>query len=127
MTAKVAYQGTRDVQPAEPADSLPQTPLETALAQLWAELLGIDRVYRNDNFFHLGGHSLKAATLFYRIKENFHVGLPLGLIFEAPTLAALARQIETAGNEAIVRDSVQIKQGCIDQAIFYLPGVGGIR
>lgn len=125
MTTKVAYQATRDVQPAEPADSLPQTPLETALAQLWAELLGIDRVYRNDNFFHLGGNSLKAATLFYRIKENFHVGLPLGLIFETPTLAALAGKIEAAGNEAIVRDSVQIKQGCIDQAIFYLPGVGG--
>ncbi|QNM97394.1 non-ribosomal peptide synthetase [Chitinimonas koreensis] len=73
----------------------PQGETETALAALWAELLGLDRVGRHDNFFELGGHSLLAVSLIARMRQ---AGLPADVqaLFTAPTLAELAARIEPA-------------------------------
>jgi acyl carrier protein len=67
-----------------------RTPLEEVLAGIWAELLGVDRVGVEHNFFELGGHSLLAAQLMTRLREVFRVELPLGIMFEEPTVSALA-------------------------------------
>jgi thioesterase domain-containing protein/acyl carrier protein len=104
---------------------LPQSPLERILAGVWQDLLGIDTVYLDDNFFHLGGHSLLAAKLFYRLEEHFQIDLPLGLIFEAPTVRQLAACLQKHQHEAISKTLVQIKPGRLKHGIFYLPGVGG--
>jgi acyl carrier protein len=68
----------------------PRTPLEEILAGIWADLLGIEQVGVEHNFFELGGHSLLAAQLLTRLREVFRVELPLGIIFEQPTVSALA-------------------------------------
>jgi natural product biosynthesis luciferase-like monooxygenase protein len=68
----------------------PRTPVEEVLADLWVELLGVDRVGAEDNFFELGGHSLLATQLITRLREIFRVELPLGIIFEAATVSGLA-------------------------------------
>src|SRR5437762_8589070 len=68
----------------------PRTPVEEILADLWAELLGVDRVGAEDNFFELGGHSLLATQLITRLREVFRVELPLGILFQAPTVSAIA-------------------------------------
>jgi acyl carrier protein len=68
----------------------PRTPVEEILAEIWAELLGVNRVGAEDNFFELGGHSLVATQLITRLREIFHVELPLGIIFDAPTISGLA-------------------------------------
>jgi acyl carrier protein len=68
----------------------PRTPVEEILADIWAELLGVDRVGAEDNFFELGGHSLLATQLMTRLREVFRIELPLGIIFEAPTVSGLA-------------------------------------
>lgn len=72
----------------------PQTVIEQRLAALIAPLLRIDRVGVNDNFFLLGGHSLLGTQLITRIREAFGVDLPLLSLFDHPTLAGMASEIE---------------------------------
>ncbi|MGH8082210.1 MAG: non-ribosomal peptide synthetase, partial [Lysobacter sp.] len=70
----------------------PQGEVETALARIWAELLGRDRIGRHDHFFGLGGHSLLAVTLVARMRRaGLHVDVRA--VFVAPTLQALAAQV----------------------------------
>jgi len=77
---------------AAPAEA--QTRTEKALAALWAELLGLDRVGVNDDFFDLGGHSLLAIRAVARARDQFGVNLPLRNLLDAPTVARLARVID---------------------------------
>ena len=72
----------------------PESPLEKQLATMWAELLGAERVGIHDDFFALGGHSLVAMQLVSRIMTAMQVELPLDALFNAPTIAGLARQID---------------------------------
>jgi amino acid adenylation domain-containing protein len=72
------------------AYTAPRTPLEKTLAQLWAEVLRLERVGINDNFFEVGGHSLMATRLISAIHTTFQVDLPLRSLFEAPTIARQA-------------------------------------
>ncbi|CAN5762352.1 hypothetical protein BH09VER1_BH09VER1_13410 [soil metagenome] len=68
----------------------PRTETEKELAAIWCELLELPAVGRDDNFFHLGGHSLLGLKLFSRILKNFKVSLPLATLLKAPTLRTLA-------------------------------------
>jgi amino acid adenylation domain-containing protein len=77
----------------------PTTSLEAALVELWTQLLG-RKVGIHDHFFELGGHSLLATQLVSRIRDRFQVELPLRNIFETPTIAELAQQIESLNQEA---------------------------
>jgi amino acid adenylation domain-containing protein len=81
-----------------PAYQPPRTPTEEALATLWAELLGLDQVGVNDDFFALGGHSLLATRLMTRVRSAFGADVPLAALFDAPTVAALA----TAVNKSLL-------------------------
>ncbi|HEV2843494.1 MAG TPA: acyltransferase domain-containing protein, partial [Thermoanaerobaculia bacterium] len=72
----------------------PGSETESRLAGLWGEVLAIERVGVEDNFFDLGGHSLLAIQLASRIREVFAVDLLLGTLSEAPTIARLARWID---------------------------------
>jgi acyl carrier protein len=74
--------------------SAPESPVEKQLATMWAELLGADKVGIHDDFFALGGHSLVAMQLVSRIMTAMQVELPLDALFNAPTIAGLARQID---------------------------------
>jgi amino acid adenylation domain-containing protein len=62
-------------------------PIEEILAGIWAEVLGLANIGRNDNFFEAGGHSLLATQVISRIRTAFRVDLPLRAIFEAPKIA----------------------------------------
>ncbi|MFB2875778.1 AMP-binding enzyme, partial [Floridanema aerugineum] len=79
----------------EPSDKYeaPRTPVEETLAQIWIELLKVERVGIHDNFFELGGHSLLATQLVLCIRDRFKVELPLRDLFNAATLAELAQTI----------------------------------
>ncbi len=74
----------------------PRTPTEIALADLWAEVLHLDRVGVDDNFFAIGGHSLVASGLVRRINDRFGTSLSLRKLFLHPTVATLANQLQPA-------------------------------
>jgi amino acid adenylation domain-containing protein len=78
---------------AAPAFVPPRTPLEAALAQIWAEVLHLERVGVQDNFFALGGHSLLATQIASRIRERLQATMPLQLLFTAPSVAQLAEHL----------------------------------
>ena len=71
----------------------PRCEAERQLAEIWAEVLGIDRVGIHDNFFDLGGHSLAATRVVSRITETFQLELPIQSLFDRPTVAAIAAVI----------------------------------
>ncbi|WP_339493125.1 amino acid adenylation domain-containing protein, partial [Pseudomonas sp. EA_15y_Pfl2_R67] len=73
----------------------PNGETETLLAQIWADLLGLERIGRHDDFFELGGHSLLAVQVTLRARETFGVEVPLRGLFEHPSLLALADLINT--------------------------------
>ncbi len=77
----------------------PRTPLEKSLAEIWAEVLGIELVGIEDNFLELGGQSLLAITIVSRIRDKYQVDLPMRSLFDSPTIAQLARQIETLSHK----------------------------
>jgi len=83
---------------AEPSFVPPATPLEALLADVCAEVLGIERAGMRDNFFALGGHSLLATQLVSRLEQEHGVGVTLQMVFDAADLAALAGRIEEAGS-----------------------------
>ncbi|HZW29446.1 MAG TPA: amino acid adenylation domain-containing protein [Isosphaeraceae bacterium] len=72
----------------------PRGPIEVALAEIWAEVLGGDRFGAHDNFFERGGHSLVAIRLLARARHTFDVEVPLKDFLDEPTIAGLARLIQ---------------------------------
>ncbi len=79
-----AYPGSR------PSYVPPSTPLEKVLAGIWAEVLGLERVGIQDNFFDIGGHSLLTIRLVARISDLYKIKLPIRTVFESPTISELA-------------------------------------
>jgi amino acid adenylation domain-containing protein len=72
----------------------PRTFVEQQIADLWAEVLKLERVGIHDNFFELGGYSLIGIQMMTRLRQNLGVELPLHILFEAPTIAKLSDRIE---------------------------------
>jgi amino acid adenylation domain-containing protein len=88
----------------------PETAIEKELAQIWSEILGLDieKIGVNTNFFHAGGHSLKAAALGARIHKQMAVNIPLLTLFKAPTLrqqAEFVRNTVKNDDDAVLNDS----------------------
>lgn len=71
----------------------PRTPLEQMVAEMWKEILRVERVGLNDNFFELGGHSLLATQFISRLRQELQIDFPLSSLFESPTTAACASAI----------------------------------
>jgi len=82
---------------ATPPERSPFSPLEAALGGLWSTVLQLGTIDRNDDFFLLGGDSLRGARLLASVKVVFGIELPLRALFtEAATVAGMARTIEAA-------------------------------
>lgn len=93
-----------------------RTSLERKLAESVAELLGLERVGANDNFFQIGGHSLFCTQLIARIQSNFGVELSARTVFESPTVALLALEIEPLMVSKISEMSEYKIQHALEQA-----------
>ncbi|GCF08365.1 non-ribosomal peptide synthetase [Dictyobacter arantiisoli] len=85
---------TEQEQPAR--SNPPRTPIEEVLAGIWQEVLGLNHLGRDDDFFMLGGHSLLGTRVIARLQTIFGREIPITWLFDAPTVAALAERIEEA-------------------------------
>jgi acyl carrier protein len=73
----------------------PRNASEQAIADIWAEILGVKRIGVHDNFFDRGGHSLKATQIVSRLRKMFGSEIPLRYMFQFPTIAELAAVIDS--------------------------------
>ncbi|MEH2268243.1 MAG: amino acid adenylation domain-containing protein [Nostoc sp.] len=86
---------------------LPRTPIEAQLAQIWSEVLGVERIGVKDNFFELGGHSLLATQVLSEINSAFGLDLSIQMMFESPTVAGIAAYIEVVD---LVTQNLSVKE-----------------
>jgi acyl-CoA synthetase (AMP-forming)/AMP-acid ligase II/thioesterase domain-containing protein len=109
----------------EPQDALvaPRTSTETALARMWMELLRIDRVGVNNDFFRLGGDSVLAAGLFTEIHQTFGKDLPMATLLNGATIEHLARMIDNPATSWSSLVELQAQGAC--PPFFLVHGVGG--
>lgn len=99
----------------------PQPGIETLLADIWATVLGVEQVSREDNFFDLGGHSLLAMQVVARIQETFAIEFPLRQFFGALNLADLSglivqEQMKQSSNDDVSQILSELNQLSDDQA-----------
>ena len=79
---------------------VPETPVEIKVAEIWSEVLGVERIGRNDNFFDLGGHSLLATRMMARLNDVYGKIVSLQTVFEKPTLSQFALVVEQTQNSS---------------------------
>ena len=103
----------------------PRNGMEVQLTALWQQVLGMQEIGIHDNFFDLGGHSLKAAQLFFQLELVFGKQLPLATLFQAPTIAELATVLTKASWVPPWQSLVAIQPGGTGLPLFMVPGVGG--
>ncbi|MEH2058022.1 MAG: amino acid adenylation domain-containing protein [Nostoc sp.] len=99
----------------------PGTSTEQELATIWVEVLKVKQVGIHDDFFELGGHSLLATQVISRLREAFSLDFTLRYLFENPTIAELAQQIEQAEDDAltqILREVDQLSEEEVTQQLF---------
>ena len=77
----------------------PQGEVEEALARIWSEVLGVERVGRHDNFFDVGGHSLQLIRVHSMLKERLRTSLSVMDLFKHPTIDALVERIVRGADE----------------------------
>ncbi len=103
----------------------PRDPLEMQLALAFAEVLNLERVGLNENFFELGGHSLMILSLVSAIRERLDIELPVPLLFQSNTVAALAAIIREHGGGHDMGPLVDIKITGSKNPLFLVHAVGG--
>ncbi|NJN99265.1 MAG: non-ribosomal peptide synthetase, partial [Anaerolineales bacterium] len=84
----------------------PHTSTEQSLAEIWATVLGVERMGVNENFFEAGGHSLLATQVMARIHQAFGFDLPLRCLFEAPTIAEFATLVDQYEVERVDQETL---------------------
>jgi acyl transferase domain-containing protein/thioesterase domain-containing protein/acyl carrier protein len=108
----------------------PEGEIESVLAEWWRELLGVETVGLDDDFFDLGGHSLIAVRMFSKIKKTYEQDLNLSTLFEARTIRQLAALIRKAGTSIVPEVApssavVAIRREGSRLPLFVVSGVGG--
>jgi amino acid adenylation domain-containing protein len=133
-TGKVDYRAL----PAPDADAYgtrvyeaPADGTEASLAEIWSELLRVERVGRRDSFFELGGHSLLAVQVISRVRQLLGVEVTLGELFAEPVLADFARCLEQAGQAGLppvepVERSGPLALSFAQQRLWFLEQLGAV-
>ena len=120
---------TADKKTALNGYAAPQTDVEIGLAEIWTDILEVKQVGLYDDFFALGGHSLLSVRLIAEIQKRFGLKLPISVLFNSPTIAALARTIEKSqyfsGHPAPATPLVPIQPRGSKTPIYFIHPIGG--
>ncbi|NCR78513.1 MAG: amino acid adenylation domain-containing protein [Microcystis aeruginosa K13-05] len=84
----------------------PRTATEKIVAEIWQDVLGLKQISIFDNFFDLGGHSLKAAQVISRLREQLAINIPLNYLFSEPTVAGLSSNLDLNLSDEIESDQI---------------------
>jgi acyl carrier protein len=84
----------------------PRTATEKIVAEIWQDVLGLKQISIFDNFFDLGGHSLKAAQVISRLREQLAINIPLNYLFSEPTVAGLSSNLDLNLSDKIESDQI---------------------
>jgi amino acid adenylation domain-containing protein len=103
----------------------PRTEVEWDLTEVWMDVLKVKPIGVHDNFFDLGGHSFLAAVLMARIKQQLGQSLPLGTLFEAPTVEKLAAVLQQHRKGGSGSSLVALHEGGSNPPLFLISGLGG--
>ena len=104
----------------------PRNLTEEVLASIWCEILGLQKIGINENFFDRGGHSLLGVQLITQIRSSFQCELPLRSLFQAPTIAELAVLLKQENPfPANCSHLLEIQKGGGKKPLFFIPGGGG--
>lgn len=103
----------------------PRDTLELKLVHIWQDILGIQPIGINDNFFNLGGHSLVAVRLMAQVHEKFAQNMPLTTLFQAPTIEQMAIALREPMLSQPWSPLVKIQPNGSKRPFFCLPGTGG--
>ena len=130
-SARIRAQRTERRELEESLESFiaPRTAMEARVAEIWAPLLGVKRVGAEDNFFERGGHSLLVMQVASRLRETLGRDVPVRMLFEAPTVSALASRLDElvkdglrTGRPALVRTArtEALPQSFAQQRLWFL-------
>ncbi len=95
----------------------PNTYVEELVAGIWTEVLGLERIGVEENFFDLGGHSLLATQVVSRVRRVLNLDIPLRLLFESPTISSFARSLEQLRKAGRVWQAPPIRPVSRDQML----------
>jgi len=109
---KINYQELRELDETDVREKReetgPETDVEQVIAMCWCEILELDDLSIHANFFELGGHSLLATQVIARVRSIFQIDCPLRWLFEFPTVAEFARQLERTDDEQKIAEIAQL-------------------
>jgi thioesterase domain-containing protein len=129
-SAPEVYEGTRASTPIAPKTDMSEGGVEAALTGWWQELLLLDQVGLDDDFFEAGGHSLLGVQLFAKVKETYGVDLALSTLFDARTIRLLAEVIRQDRKPSVAESEswfklVPIQPEGSRAPLFWIPGGNG--
>ncbi|MCJ8271641.1 MAG: condensation domain-containing protein, partial [Psychrosphaera sp.] len=109
----------------------PTNDVEQKLCDIWQQLLGLEKVGIEDNFFDLGGHSILATRVISEIREQFAVELPLRTLFEQPTIAGLALEVTSHDTGSVLPEILPVaragreSQSFAQQRLWFIDNLQG--
>ncbi|MFZ3561264.1 amino acid adenylation domain-containing protein [Streptomyces sp. BH055] len=129
-TGTVDVEQLPETDPVDEDSGVPRTPLEVALAGLFAEVLGMDRIRTDDDFFDCGGSSLQVIRLIWRIREELGFDVAVRSLFQHPTVAEVAEQLSEAKEDVEFEDPfsvvLPIRTGGDRAPVWLVPPGGGL-
>jgi acyl carrier protein len=107
---------------------VPETPLEEEVASVWKEVLGLERLGVNENFFEIGGHSLLATRVIMLLRSRLGLSISLRLLFEYPTIAGMATALMDTlleeAEEPVLLEMISEVENLSDEEVRHLRAEG---